>query len=384
MQDSFAIFRQALTLTALMVALESSKLFSGLPPAELQMLLQAVRVLTFPAGTIVFKEGDEGNGLYLVKTGLVQVSALVNQGDRRILSRLGPGEFFGEMAVVDNEPRSATVTADVETVVYFIPRADMLRILESSPTLAINLVREFSMRLREFNRQYIHEVLQAERLTLVGRFTRSIVHDFKNPLNVIGLAADLAGMETASTEMRRMARTRIRKQVDRLSNMINELLDFTRGSDGAVILAETDFATFIAHVLDELRQELDQNSIAIVCENEPPSVRVLCDPTRLMHLFSNLIHNAVDAMPNGGKIKLRFSIDGCEVTTEMEDTGPGIPSEIIPRLFEPFATFGKAQGTGLGLSICKKIIEDHRGKIAARNQPNRGAVFMFTLPFQRR
>ena len=81
-----------------------------------------------------------------------------------------------------NEPRSASATAEEPTVTRFIPRADLLGILENSPRLAVNLVREFSLRLRDFNRQYIREVLEAERLALVGRFARSIVHDFKNPL----------------------------------------------------------------------------------------------------------------------------------------------------------------------------------------------------------
>lgn len=367
-----------------MVTLESSKLFSGLPPADLDLLSKSVQELTFPAGKVIFTEGDNGDGLYVVRQGRVQVSALVTENDRRILSRIGPGDFFGEMAVVDNEPRSATVTTEERTIVYFIPRPVMVRVLQSSPRLAVNLVREFSMRLREFNRQYIHEVLQAERLTLVGRFTRSIVHDFKNPLNVIGLAADLAGMENATPEMRRMAGNRIRKQVDRLSNMINELLDFTRGAQSAVILAETDFAHLIHHVLDELRQELDGNSVAIECETEPPSLTILCEPSRLMHLFANLTHNAVDAMPEGGKITLRFTVTDKEVVTEMEDTGPGLPPEVLPRLFEPFVTFGKLQGTGLGLSICKRIVEDHKGSIQARNEPGRGAVFTIALPLPRK
>ena len=75
-----------------------------------------------------------------------------------------------------------------------------------------------------------------------------------------------------------------------------------------------------------------------------------------------------------------FSANEKEVITEMEDTGPGIAPEIADRLFQPFATHGKAHGTGLGLSICKKIVEDHGGRIAVRNEPGHGAIFSFTLP----
>ena len=94
----------------------------------------------------------------------------------------------------------------------------------------------------------------------------------------------------------------------------------------------------------------------------------------------NLINNAIDMMPEGGKITLRFAVDEEEVTTEIEDTGPGIAPEIASRLFEPFATHGKQKGTGLGLSICKRIIDDHQGRIFARSEPGRGAIFSFSLP----
>ena len=85
-------------------------------------------------------------------------------------------------------------------------------------------------------------------------------------------------------------------------------------------------------------------------------------------------------MLSGGKIFLRFHINGSELVTEVEDTGPGIAPEIAEKLFQPFATHGKTHGTGLGLSICKKIIEDHGGKISCRSEPGHGAIFCFTLP----
>jgi signal transduction histidine kinase len=87
-------------------------------------------------------------------------------------------------------------------------------------------------------------------------------------------------------------------------------------------------------------------------------------------------------MPNGGKLIIRFAVNGNSLTTEIEDTGSGVAPEIANRLFEPFATFGKPQGTGLGLSICRKIMEDHRGQIAVRNQLGRGAIFSLTLPLR--
>lgn len=363
--------------------LKSSKLFTGLIAEELQVLEQTIQTRLYKAGKTVFREGDTGDGIYVIIEGCVQISALVGQGERRVLSRLGPGDFFGEMAVLDNEPRSATTTAETDAQLYFIPREELLQMLERSPRLAVSLVREFSLRMRDFNRQYIQEVLQAERLTLVGKFARSIVHDFKNPLNVIGISAEMSAMDTATPQMRVSAKNRIRKQVDRLSAMITELLEFTRGSQASIVLTETDYAHFIRQLVEEIQPEIAAKSVHIEFDTPPPSETLLLDPTRLTHVFYNLIHNAVDAMPDGGKIKLRFAVQDHKLTTELEDTGTGIAPEIASRLFEAFATYGKAQGTGLGLSICKKIIEDHRGEIRARSEPGRGAIFSFSLPLKR-
>jgi len=370
-------------MLARMVSLRQSKLFSGVLAEELQALEQTAVTRAYKPGQVVFQEGDEGDGIYLIIEGKIQISALIGQNERRVLGRLGPGEFFGEMAVLDAEPRSATVSAEQDTRVYFIPRQDMLDMLEHSPKLAVSLVREFSLRMREFNRQYIQESLQAERLTLVGRFARSIVHDFKNPLNIIGISAEMAAMQHATPEMRVNARDRIRRQVERLSNMINELLEFTRGSQASMVFAETDFAAFVRHLVDEMQPEVATRGATIHYENQPPPLWLLLDPKRLTHVFYNLVHNSVDAMaPAGGPIYLRFIVEEKELVVEIQDTGKGIAPEIAPRLFEAFATHGKAQGTGLGLSICKRIIEDHHGRISARNAPGHGAIFSFTLPLQ--
>jgi signal transduction histidine kinase len=316
----------------------------------------------------------------VVKSGQVQISGLVGKGVRHVFSRVNPGEIFGEMAVLENKPRSASAVAVGETAVYFIARDEMLKLVESSPHLAMGLLREISHRLREFNRQYIQEVLQTERLAVVGRFARSIVHDLKNPLNIISITAEMAGMEKSTPEHRRLTRMRIMKQVERISDMVNEILEFTQGSQTAFVPAPTDYASFVQQMVDEIRPEIELKSASIELLNQPPPVKLPLNPKRLRRVFYNLIHNATDAMTSGGKIFMRFELTDREVITEIEDSGPGIAPEIADRLFDAFATFGKAHGTGLGLSICKKIVEDHRGRISARNEPGRGAIFSFALP----
>jgi signal transduction histidine kinase len=371
------------TIADTMGLLNSSKLFGGLLTGGLHDLDQTAQVRQYRAGASIFREGDPGDGLYVIGEGQVQIVCQVGQDERRVLSTLGPGEFFGEMAVLDEHARSATALAETEVRAHFVPRDDLLAALESDPRLTVRLLKEFSMRLRDFNQRYTMEVLQAERLTLVGRFARTIVHDFKNPLNIIGISADMAAMDNATLETRQTCRTRIRRQVERMSNMISELLEFTRGSGTAAVLGRVDYAEFVTALLDEMRSEAELKGSRLVLEGAPPKVRLLLDSVRLGHVFHNILNNACDAMPDGGQVFLRFREEPDTVITEFEDSGPGIAPEIAPRLFEAFATYGKSRGTGLGLSICKRIIQDHSGRIEASNSPRGGAVFSFCLPVRR-
>ena len=363
-----------------MVTLEASKPFRRLSPIELTALRQIARERKYSAGQEIFKEGDPGDGVYVVKDGGVEISVGLAPNVRRIFAQIGPGEMFGEMAVIELKPRSATARAAQESQVYFIPREELLVMVERSPVLSLELLREISQRLREFNQRYIQEILQTERLTIIGRFARSIVHDLKNPLNIIGLTAEVACMEKATPEARQKSVATIRKQVDRVSDMITEILDFTQGTSADYVLGLNDYGVFAQQLLEEIRAEAESRGVQLVAGALPLSVRLSFDPKRLRRVFFNLVHNATDAMPRGGKLFIRFRVIGTEMVTEIEDTGPGIAPEMAGRLFEAFASYGKAHGTGLGLSICKKIIEEHHGRIWAQNQPPRGAIFAFALP----
>lgn len=363
-----------------MVTLERSKLFGQLNQSDLAAILGQARERNYSGGQEIFREGDPGDGLYVVKEGEVEITGLVGPDVRHLMSKIGEGEMFGEMAVVEDKPRSASAMAAKPTAVYFFSRSEMLKLIQQSPALALLLLSEISNRLREFNRQYLSEVLQTERLAVVGRFARSIVHDLKNPLNIIGLTAELAALPQASLDIRRDAQSRIRKQVDRISDMIGEILDFTQGSHSAVVMTPADYGSYVQYLLDELRPEVALKSASLELDGALPEVRLPLDPKRLRRVFHNLVHNATDAMPQGGKIFVRVMLNGKEAITEIEDSGKGIAPEIADNLFEAFATFGKAHGTGLGLSISKRIIEDHHGWIKARNEPGRGAIFSFGLP----
>jgi len=363
-----------------MVSLTACKLFDGLSATELNTLRGLCRVETFPAGHEIFREGQPGDAVYVLRAGSVEILAQVSAEKREVMSRLGPGEFFGEMSVIEFKPRSATAVAMTQVTVYRIPAGEMLTFIHHTPDIAVNLMREMSQRLRAFSLRHVEEISQAERLTLLGRFARSVIHDLKNPLSIIGLTSEMAAAENASPEFRAEAARRIRTQVDRINGLIGEILEFAQGSSASTVLMPTNYAAYVNQVVEELREELEMKGVALHFESEPPAVPLLLNPTRFKRVFHNLLHNSAYAMPHGGIIIFRFTLKQGRVITELEDTGPGLSPEILPRLFEPFATAGKQSGTGLGLSICRKIVEDHRGRIWPEHKPGRGAIFVFSIP----
>ncbi len=349
--------------------------FGELFATEFQDLQKTAQMRSYDSGDVIFSEGDPGDGFYIVEHGEVEISGQIGSEERKVLARVTDGAVFGEMAVLDDGPRSATAIAKSTLQVHFLSREELFIVLPQKPELTFRLLRELTRRIRASNQ----EILQAERLAIIGRFARTIVHDFKNPLNVIGLAAEMSCGDWADDESRKSSLERINRQISRMTNMLNELLEFTRGTSHTLILRSTDYARYITDLIQELRADVEVRKIKLELENEPPTINLQLEPQRFSHLVFNLVNNAADEMPGGGTIYFRFEESAGAVTTHVRDTGKGIAPEIAAKLFEPFATHGKSHGTGLGLSICKKIVEDHGGRIWAETAPEGGAIFSFSI-----
>ena len=365
-----------------MVSLEASRLARHLAPREQQLLAERTRRQEFAAGDQIFWEGDSGDGLYVVLEGSVEITAMSVPGRQHRLAVMEAGDYFGEMAVFDGGGRSATAVALTPTVVGFVATEAVREMLEHSPLLAAALVRDASLRMREFNRRFLQESLKAERLTLVERLARTIVHDFRNPLNVVGIAADLAAEPAATPDVRQRARDRIRKQVEVMNRMMQELLDFTRGASISAALPRVNLAAVLRDTVLELQAEADRRGVTLQVAGPFPEVELRLDPPRLVRVFTNLAQNAFDAMSGRptATLTLRCEVEPTAVVIEVSDTGPGIPPEVLPHVFEPFVTFGKAHGTGLGLAISDRIIAEHGGRITVASVPGTGATFRIFLP----
>ena len=359
---------------------ERGRFLSGLNEEDLAAIRQAAKARVYADGSPICRQGMPGDGVFLIEQGTVRICFEPVAEDLHELYRLGPGELFGEMAVLDNLPRSATVLAEGEVRAMFIPRVELMRLFEEHPRIAVGVLRQIANRFRDFSRQHVEQILRAERLALVGRFTGSIVHDIRAPLQTIELAAELSTDPEAGPEMRAAWRDRIVRQAHRVDGLITELLEFSRGEDARVDLKPLQFADFILRLVDEAKAALAERKVEIVMENRAPQTFLAGDADRLERVFQNLFTNSRDAMPDGGSIKLRFRLTATELITEVEDTGPGIPEDVVNSIFQPFVTHGKVAGTGLGLSICRRIVEAHGGRIATRREEGRGAIFVVSLP----
>jgi signal transduction histidine kinase len=352
--------------------------FVSLLKSELQQQRVTPLILEYKSGDIIFAEGGPGDGLYAILDGLVRISAFVSQSSSHPLCEFASGDFFGEMSIINQVPRSASAIALRDSQLLFVSREQVMDLMERSPPLVFALLHAFSNRMRETNSNFVQTMLESERLSLLGSFARSIVHDLKNPLSIILLAGDAAASERASASLREQAKKRMHQQVERLTHMLNELLRVSEGSTQHSV-EPVNFAAYIAEILDETREELASKNVRVEVQTAVPDLVFPLNSRRLNRVFFNLFGNAADIMPDGGVITIRFQQTEREIMTEVEDSGPGFPPGIVEKLFTPFFTHGKASGTGLGLSICKNITEDHGGRIWAKAEAGRGAIFCFTL-----
>jgi signal transduction histidine kinase len=358
--------------------LAQNRLFEGIESALLHEIAPDVRLVKLETGEIVFREGDAGDLLYLVGEGSVKISKSGRGGQQETLGFIQSGNFFGEMALLDGEPRSAMATAAEPTVLGAVSESTFQHILELAPSrLHMNFLRSVSERLRSVNSHFISEVMRTERLSLVGSMANTIIHDLKNPICIIRCCTDLIARETQDPRLQQLT-SMADKAVDGMLAMTQELLDYALGS--ATLSCET---VSIWCLLDELNQQalrlLPGNNIQFA-KNIRYDGNVSVDLTRFIRVLCNLIKNAREAMPNGGILTISTDLVDEHVVIQISDTGIGIPAELLPRLFEPFVTHGKSHGTGLGLAIAKSVVSAHNGKISVSSVQGSGTTFDIRLP----
>ena len=235
-------------------------------------------------------------------------------------------------------------------------------------------------RLRQTLEETRRSLNQAERLAIVGQMVASIVHEIKSPLISIKGAAQILHDESVSEEQKREYSDIIENEAQRLDVLVHNLLAYPRPS--SPIFDSLDLKEILAEIQKQLGFQTEAHGIQIILKSSGVSA-IKGDRDKLNQVFSNIIINAMQAMPHGGKIELNCSYanDNSKryVKIEIADNGPGISREFLPKIFQPFYTT-KPDGTGLGLAISKTIIQEHGGHIYVKSVEGQGTKFTVTLP----
>ena len=220
-------------------------------------------------------------------------------------------------------------------------------------------------------------LVKTERLAAIGELAGMVGHDLRNPLTGIKNSAyylKKKGAEISEVQAKEMLDT-IDRCVDYSNKIVSDLLDYSR--EIRLDLKECSPKLLLSESL--AMSQVPEKVKIVNCLKNKPNLKV--DSDKIKRVFINLIKNAIDAMPNGGKLTIASKQvnDGLEIS--FADTGTGISDEIMPKLFSPLFTT-KAQGMGFGLAICKRIIEAHGGKITVKTAKGKGTTFIVTLPIE--
>jgi two-component system sensor histidine kinase HydH len=223
--------------------------------------------------------------------------------------------------------------------------------------------------------------IQADRRATMGFLARGLAHEIRNPLNAMNmnlqmLEEELSGMPQAGTDWRDMLHD-TKREVKRLGELVTSFLDYARGSP--VLLEKRDLNAEVREVARLFQAEFDRHGLELGLDLDPGVPSWEIDDKQFRQALINLLVNARQVLRSGGRVVLRSRLgSGGDVMLEVEDDGPGIAPEALPRIFEPFFTT-KGGGTGLGLPIAQQIVERHHGRLEVESAPGRGTLFRIRL-----
>ncbi len=232
--------------------------------------------------------------------------------------------------------------------------------------------------MRELARRE-EQLRQSDKLTAVGRLAAGIAHEINNPLGSILGFAQAALARLAPADGLTPALKGIEEEALRCRNLVQSLLNFSR--DGRGVFEDFELALAVEATVAMIEAQARAQGVTITREFAP-GLSASGDRSQIQQVVMNLCTNAVDAMPDGGRLTLRSGgLKGGKVYLEVEDDGTGIPKDIRGRIFDPFfTTKDVGKGTGLGLSLVHEIVIRHRGTVEALFPRQRGSVFRVTLP----
>lgn len=370
--------------------------FPGIKADEIEELIKNSQVHAYAPGAVLCRENAVEDRFYMILEGEAEVSKVINNTEIRLLKTLGPGDFFGEMALIHNAPRAATVTAKSPLTTLELEKTGFDRVLHSSSSIAMAMVSEISNRLRSNDQLAVDDLrLRASELAeayqklaeqdLARReFLSNVAHELRTPLMAASGYLQMLQKGAMSGDQLNTGIEAVARNVQQIVSLVNDIL-FLQEMD--LVLPEfqkLDLNTVAKNVTDKYAPKAVERNINLRFTHNVSLPHVFGDSKSLERALSALVDNAIKFSPKGGNVDVRLSARAGEVLLSVEDQGIGIEKEKISRVFDRFYHLERHEndlfgGIGLGLAITKQVIEQHQGKLTVTSAPGKGSTFTIVL-----
>ncbi|HTP08885.1 MAG TPA: ATP-binding protein [Anaerolineae bacterium] len=375
--------------------------FPSLNEDTLIYVAQNGREIRVAGGDRICTEGEMGDAAYLILSGRVQVSKYFELGTQHLLNELHPGQFFGELALVEDVPRMASVDALEETTLLVITKDDFQELVAQHPEAAIPVLRSIGSRLRDSDHRSIEELRQKNEelaqayLALKDQAQRKsdfltvIAHELRTPLTAIKGYGHFMRMGTLQGENLNRAVQAIVNNTDAIVRLINNILFLQELELIEPTYEPVDVPTLINAILTTVRPRAASQALTFQLDLPSGLPTVYADLDGLTQAIGALIDNAVKFSPNGGKIIIAAQAEDGQLHVSIRDPGVGIPPEQLYHIFDRYhhlETVGDQLfgGVGLGLPIAKQVVEQHGGNISVISTLGEGSMFTITIPIERK
>lgn len=370
--------------------------FPGIKPNEIEELIAYSQVRAYPPGFVLCHENATEDRFYMILEGEAEVTKNINNNETRLLKTLGPGDFFGEMALIHNAPRAATVAAKSALTTLELDKAAFDRVLHTSSSIAMAMVSEISNRLRSNDQLAVDDLRMraselaeayqklAEQDLARREFLTNIAHELRTPLMVASGYLQMLQRGIVSGEQLAAGVDAVVRNVQRITTLVNDIL-FLQEMD--LVLPEfqavnmNEVAQSVLEKYASVAAKLSVDLRLIPNSNLPP---VSGDAKSLERALMALVDNAIKFSPKGGVVEIRLNKKDDSILVAVEDHGIGIAPENMPRIFDRFYHLEKHEddlfgGIGLGLAIIRQVIEQHQGHLDVVSEPGKGSTFTVTL-----
>ena len=375
------------------------KAFPGINDTDVEAMLTISSLMEYAPETWLCNEGEIEETFYILLDGDVRVTKEINSDEDRLLNTLTAGDFFGEMGLIHDAPRAASVITNGDVKVLEIDKSSFNQTLQKMSMVSVAMVREVSQRLRDNDELAIEDLRekageladayqQLAELDVARReFLTTIAHELRTPLTSANGFLQMVQMGMLQGDSLDQALDSIAGNIKRIIGLTNDIL-FLQEMD--LIFSDfegIDLAELFKRLIEEYREMADQMGVNIRLVIDGVQPTVVGDEKSIERTFRALLDNAIKFSLNGGDVLVHISVDRPDVLVSIQDEGIGISEENLPRIFERFwrteehngHLFG---GIGLGLAIAKQVVEQHGGEIFVESKPDKGSSFKVTMPQQ--